>query len=43
MDVRVINIDPEILDGTSVFLKTQLPTKNLFDHLKTGNSIEIFF
>ena len=43
MNARVINIDPEILGGTPVFLKTQLPTKNLFDYLETGNSIEIFF
>ena len=42
MDARIINIDPEILDGTPVFLKTQLPTKNLFDHLKTGILLKFF-
>ena len=43
MDARVINIDPGILGGTPVFLKTRLPIKNLFDYLETGDSIEIFF
>lgn len=43
MDARVINIDPEILGGTPVFLKTQLPTKNLFDYLKTGILLKFFF
>ncbi len=39
---RVINIDPEILDGTPVFQGTRVPIKNLFDYLETGDSIDIF-
>ena len=42
MDTRVINIDPEILGGTSVFFGTRVPIKNLFDYLETGDTIEIF-
>jgi len=42
MEGRVINIDPEILGGTPVFYGTRVPIKNLFDYLKTGETIEIF-
>ena len=42
MDIRVINIDPEILGGTPVFFGTRVPIKNLFDYLETGDTIEIF-
>ncbi len=42
MDSGVINIDPEILGGTPVFSGTRVPIKNLFDYLKTGDTIEIF-
>lgn len=42
MDPRVINIDPEILGGTPVFYGTRVPIKNLFDYLKTGDSIGVF-
>ena len=42
MDTRVINIDPEILNGTPVFFGTRVPIKNLFDYLETGDSIQIF-
>jgi uncharacterized protein (DUF433 family) len=42
MDIRVIDIDPEILGGTSVFNGTRVPIKNLFDYLESGDSIETF-
>jgi uncharacterized protein (DUF433 family) len=42
MEVKVINIDPEILGGTPVFCGTRVPIKNLFDYLETGESIETF-
>lgn len=42
MSEKVINIDPEILGGTPVFNGTRVPIKNLFDYLKTGDSIADF-
>jgi len=42
MEKRDINIDPEILGGTTVFQGTRVPIKNLFDYLETGDSIETF-
>jgi uncharacterized protein (DUF433 family) len=42
MERQVINIDPEILNGTPVFFGTRVPIKNLFDYLETGDSIEVF-
>ncbi len=42
MERRVINVDPEILGGTPVFYGTRVPIKNLFDYLKTGDTIETF-
>lgn len=42
METKVININPEILGGTSVFYGTRVPIKNLFDYLETGESIDLF-
>lgn len=42
MEGEEINIDPEILGGTPVFIGTRVPIKNLFDYLRTGDSIEAF-
>lgn len=42
MKQRVINIDPEILGGTPVFLGTRVPVKNLYDYLEEGETIEEF-
>lgn len=39
---RVYHSDPEILDGTLVFKGTRVPVQSLFDHLKAGDSIEMF-
>jgi len=40
--MKVINIDKEILGGTSVFNGTRVPIKNLFDYLETGETIDEF-
>ncbi|MDQ6902195.1 MAG: DUF433 domain-containing protein [Bacteroidota bacterium] len=42
MLTKVINIDHEILGGMPVFNGTRVPTKNLFDYLETGETIDIF-
>ncbi len=42
MQTKIINIDPEILGGTPVFMGTRVPIKNLFDYLETGDSIDDF-
>jgi len=38
----VITISPEIQSGEPVFTGTRLPIKNLFDHLRGGDSIYEF-
>ena len=42
MLTKFINIDPEILGGTAVFLGTRVPIKNLYDYLETGETIDSF-
>lgn len=42
MSNKVINIDPDILGGTPVFLGTRVPIESLFDHLEGGVSIDEF-
>ncbi len=39
---RSYHSDPGILDGTLVFKGTRVPVRSLFDHLKAGDSIEVF-
>ena len=39
---KIINIDPEILGGTPVFLGTRVPIESLFDHLEDGVSLDEF-
>ena len=39
---KVINIDPEILGGTPVFIGTRVPIETLFDHLEEGASLDEF-
>ena len=39
---QVIHSDPEILNGSPVFVGTRVPIKNLFDYLESGNSIDEF-
>ncbi|MEO5675039.1 MAG: DUF433 domain-containing protein [Chitinophagales bacterium] len=42
MKTDVIQIDPEVLGGTSVFKDTRVPIQILFDHLDNGLTIEDF-
>ena len=42
MNTRLIVIDPEIHSGTPVFAGTRVPIATLFDHLKAGDSIDVF-
>ena len=39
---EVIVVDKDILGGMPVFKGTRVPVKNLFDYLKTGDSIDDF-
>jgi uncharacterized protein (DUF433 family) len=39
---KVIHVDPDILGGTPVFWGTRVPVKNLFDYLKTGETVGDF-
>jgi uncharacterized protein (DUF433 family) len=39
---RAYHSDPEILGGTLVFKGTRVPVRSLFDHLKAGDSFEVF-
>ena len=38
----IVHSDPEIMSGTPVFVGTRVPLESLFDHLKAGDSIEVF-
>lgn len=38
---RVVS-DPDILDGTPVFLGTRVPVRVLFEHLEAGDPLEVF-
>ncbi len=38
----VVHSDPEILGGTPVFVGTRVPVKSLFDHLRGGDTLEVF-
>lgn len=42
MNPRLITIDPEIHSGTPVFAGTRVPVKTLFDHLESGDPLEVF-
>ena len=39
---NVININPDILGGTPVFMGTRVPIETLFDHLESGISLTDF-
>ncbi len=38
----IVHSDPKIMGGTLVFVGTRVPVQSLFDHLKGGDSIEVF-
>ena len=39
---HVVNIDPEILGGTPVFVRTRVPIKALFDYIEAGEPLDEF-
>ena len=39
---KVIHSDPDILDGTPVFVGTRVPLQNLIDYLEAGDSLDEF-
>ena len=39
---EVVEVDPEKMGGTPVFIGTRVPIKNLFDCLEGGESLEEF-
>ena len=39
---NVVNIDPEILGGTPVFVGTRVPIKSLFDYIEAGEPLDEF-
>jgi uncharacterized protein (DUF433 family) len=41
-DSKLVEIDPETLGETPVFRGTRVPIQNLFDPLKSGESLEQF-
>jgi uncharacterized protein (DUF433 family) len=40
--LSVVHSDPEILEGTPVFVGTRVPLRNLFDYLERGHDIDEF-
>ena len=42
MKHKVINIDPEIMGGTPVFMGTRVPIQSLFDYLEGGETLDEF-
>ena len=41
-DALVVHSDPEILGGTTVFVGTRVPVKNLIDYLEAGDRLDDF-
>ena len=39
---EVVRSDPEILEGTPVFVGTRVPLQTLFDYLEGGETLEEF-
>jgi uncharacterized protein (DUF433 family) len=38
----IVRCDPEILDGTPVFVGTRVPIRSLFDYLEGGETVDEF-
>jgi uncharacterized protein (DUF433 family) len=38
----IVHSDPQIMGGTPVFVGTRVFVESLFDHLKAGDSIDVF-
>lgn len=41
-EAQVVHSDPEILNGTPVFVGTRVPLQALFDYLEGGETIDEF-
>jgi uncharacterized protein (DUF433 family) len=39
---EVVSRDPDILDGTPVFVGTRVPIQSLFDYLEGGETLDEF-
>ncbi len=39
---EIVHSDPDILDGTPVFVGTRVPFRNLIDYLEGGYSLDEF-
>lgn len=37
-----LHSDPDILEGTPVFVRTCVPMRTLLDYLEAGDSLEVF-
>ncbi len=42
MEYGAINIDPETMGGTPVFIGTRVPIQALFDYIETGETLDEF-
>ena len=42
MKYGAVNIDPETMGGTPVFVGTRVPVQALFDYIETGETLEEF-
>ena len=38
----IVHSDPDIMGGTPVFVGNGVPVESLFNHLKAGDSIDVF-
>ncbi len=41
-NTQVVNIDPDVLGETPVFMGTRVPVKSLFDYIEAGETIDEF-
>ena len=39
---EIVHSDPEILEGTPVFIGTRVPVQTLFDYLEGGDTLDEF-
>lgn len=39
---EVVHSDPEIMGGEPVFVGTRVPVKTLFEHLESGDALDVF-
>ncbi len=39
---EIVRCDPDILDGTPVFVGTRVPVQSLFDYLEGGETLDEF-